>query len=153
MANTYTQIQIHAVYAVKHRHALIQKKWQTELHKYTTGIITNQGHKLLAINSVQDHLHLLIGMRPVQSLSDLMEEVKRSSSKWINEKQLASHHFNWQAGFGAFSVGSSSIPVVVNYIMNQEEHHRKKTFREEYLELLKEYDINFDERYIFQEPE
>jgi putative transposase len=153
MANTYTQIQIHAVYAVKHRKALIHKKWQTELHQYTTGIITNQGHKLLAVNSVHDHLHLLIGMRPVQSLSDLMEEVKGSSSKWINEKGLTSHHFNWQAGFGAFSISSTSVPSVAGYIMNQEEHHKKKSFREEYLELLKEYDIDFNERYIFADPE
>ena len=153
MANTYTQIQIHAVYAVKYRQALIHKKWQNELHQYTTGIIKNQGHKLLAINSVQDHLHLLIGMRPVQSLSDLMEQVKGGSSKWINDKRLTSQHFNWQAGFGAFSIGSSSIHSVANYIMNQEEHHRKKSFREEYLELLREFDIDFDERYVFQEPE
>ena len=153
MANSFTQIQIHVVYAVKYRQALIQKKWQTDLHQYTTGIIRNQGHKLMAINSVQDHLHLLIGMRPVQALSDLIEEVKGSSSKWINDHHLTPTHFNWQKGYGGFSVSTSAVPSVAKYIMNQEEHHRKKSFREEYLELLKENDIEFDERYIFQEPE
>jgi len=153
MANTYTQIHIHIIYAVKFRAAMIQKGWKERLHEYTTGIVQGQGHKLLAINSVEDHLHMLIGMRPVQSLSDLIEKVKKDSSGWINDHHLSPKHFNWQAGYSGFAVSKSGVPDVIRYIMNQEEHHRKKSFREEYLELLKENDIEFDERYIFQEPE
>jgi putative transposase len=153
MANTYTQLHIHIIYAVKFRTAMIQKGWKERLHEYSTGIIRGQGHKLLAINSVEDHLHMLIGLRPVQSLSDLIEKVKKDSSGWINDHHLTQKHFNWQSGFSGFAVSKSGVPTVIQYIMTQEEHHRKKSFREEYLELLKENDIEFDERYIFQDPE
>ena len=153
MANTYTQIHLHIICVVKFRQALIGSLWKESLHKYITGIIQKRGHKMVSINSVQDHLHMMIGLRPVQALSDLMEEVKSGSSGWINDHKLAKGYFNWQKGFSAFSVSMSQVPIVVSYIMNQEEHHRKKSFREEYLALLKENDIEYDERYIFSEPE
>ena len=151
MANTYTQIHIHAISVVKYREAMISKRWKTELHKYMTGIIQNQGHKLVAINSVPDHIHMLIGLRPVQSLSDLMEKVKGDSSLWINDHHLTPKHFNWQKGFSAFSVSYSAVDTVVKYIMNQEEHHQKKSFKEEHLDMLRENNVDFDEKYLFED--
>jgi len=153
MANTYTQIHIHAVFAVQNRLSLIQKQWQDELHKYITGIITNNGHKLLQIGGMSDHVHILFGMRPTQSLSDLMQNVKGDSSLWINKKRLVSGKFSWQEGYGAFSYGKSQIDNVVKYIQTQEKHHEKRNFAEEYLELLKLFGIEFDERYILKNPE
>ena len=153
MANTYTQIHIHTVFAVQNRLTLIKKQWQDELYKYISGIITNNGHKLLQIGGVSDHVHILFGMRPVQSLSDLMKKIKESSSLWINQKQLVMGKFSWQEGYGAFSYGKSQIDNVVKYIQQQEQHHKKRSFTEEYLELLKLFGIEFDERYILKEPE
>lgn len=152
MANTYTKIHIQFVFAVKFRNGLIQSEWKNELYKYTTGIVQNQEHKLLAINGMPDHVHLLVGLRPTQSISDLMQDVKGSSSKWINDNKLAKGRFEWQEGYGAFSYGASQLPDVISYIKNQEEHHRKKTFLEEYKDFLKKFEVEFDERYIFKEP-
>jgi REP element-mobilizing transposase RayT len=153
MANTYTQIHIHFVFAVKFRKALISKEWKSTLHKYITGIVTNQGHKMLAINSMPDHVHLLIGLRPNQSIADLMEMVKSDSSRWINENRISIEYFNWQRGYSAFSISKSQVDKVIHYILTQEEHHRKKTFLEEYRELLDEFGIEFDDRYLFKDPE
>jgi len=153
MANTYTQIHIHAIFAVQNRLSLIQKQWQDELYKYITGIITNNGHKLLQIGGMPDHVHVLFGMRPTQSLSDLMKKTKESSSLWINQNRLVLGKFSWQEGYGAFSYGKSQIDDVVKYIQRQEYHHKKRNFAEEYLELLKLFEVEFDERYILKNPE
>jgi REP element-mobilizing transposase RayT len=153
MANTYTQIHIQCVMAVKYRQSLIEPAWKEQLHKYITGIVHNQGHKMLAINSMPDHLHLFFGFRPTQSLSDLMRIVKGDSSEWINLQKFSSSTFNWQEGYGAFSYSRSQVQTVVDYVINQEDHHRKKTFLEEYTGFLKNFEIEFDERYIFKMPE
>jgi len=153
MANTYTQIHIHAVFAVQNRISLIQKQWQDELYKYITGIVTNNGHKLLQIGGMPDHVHVLFGMKPTHALSDLMQDIKGSSSLWINKKQLVRGKFSWQEGYGAFSYGKSQIDRVVKYIQLQEKHHSKRNFEEEYLELLQLFGITFDEKYILKNPE
>lgn len=152
MPNTYTQIHIQFVFVVKFRRALIEDSYKQELYQYITGIVQNYGHKMLAINGVSDHIHIFIGMRPTQSMSDLMQDVKGSSSKWINEKKFLKVKFEWQEGYGAFSYSKSHVQNVINYIHNQEKHHAKQTFRDEYLEFLKKFDIEYDERYVFKEP-
>ena len=152
MANTYTQIHIHAVFAVQNRLSLIQNQWQEELYQYISGIVENNGHKLLQIGGMPDHIHVLFGMRPVQSLSDLMQDMKGSSSLWINKKRFIAGKFSWQEGYGAFSYGKSQIDKVVKYIKNQEIHHKRRDFAEEYLELLKLFEIEFDERYVLKNP-
>ncbi len=150
MANTYTQIHIQAVFAVQNRECIIHRSWKDELYKYITGIVQNNKHKLLAINGMPDHIHILIGLRPAQSLSDLMQDVKGSSSKWINERGFFKDKFSWQEGYGGFSYRKSEVPNLIQYINNQQEHHRKKTFVEEYLELLNEFEIEYDERFLFK---
>ena len=150
MANTYTQIYVHYVFAVQNRLSLIQSKWKNDLHKYIAGIVEQQGHKLLQIGGMSDHVHALVSMNPKQSSSDLMFHVKRSSSLWINDNRLVMGKFSWQDGFGAFSYGKSQISNVANYIENQEIHHKKRNFMEEYLELLKLFEIEYDERYLFK---
>lgn len=149
MANTYTQIHIQAVFAVKNRQSLILNTWNQDLYKYISGIVQNHGHKLLQVNGMPDHIHLLFGMRPIQSLSNLIKQVKQDSSGWINQKGLINKRFSWQAGYGAFSYSKSQLPRVITYIKNQEEHHKKKTFMEEYIELLDYSGIDYDDRYIF----
>ncbi|MEL7220525.1 MAG: IS200/IS605 family transposase [Bacteroidota bacterium] len=149
MANTYTQIHIQAVFAVKYRAALIKADWKDELYKYMTSIIQNEGHKLLQINGMPDHVHVFFGMRPRQSLSDLMKQLKGESSKWINRKGLCESKFSWQEGYGAFSYAKSQVPRVIRYIQNQENHHKKVSFKEEYVNLLETFEIEYDERYIF----
>lgn len=151
LSNTYTQIHIQFVFAVKYRAALIHPEWKDELYKYITGIIRKNNHKLLIINGMPDHIHILIGMRPAQSVSDLMQDVKGSSSKWINEKKFINRKFEWQEGYGAFSYSKSHINNVIAYIKNQEKHHRKKSFKEEYLEFLEKFEIDYDDRYIFKD--
>ena len=136
--------------AVKKRTGLIQKEWKDELCKYITGIIQYHDHKLLAINGMPDHLHVFFGMRPTQSLSDLMQDVKGNSSKWINEKKFIKDEFEWQEGYGAFSYSKSQVPKVIGYIHNQEAHHRKITFLDEYRNFLKKFEVDYDERYIFK---
>ncbi len=150
MANTYTQIHIQAIFAVQNRQCLIQKGWEDELYKYITAIIQNYDHKLLQINGMPDHLHVFFGMRPTQSISSLMQKVKGDSSKWINEKGVLRHRFSWQEGYGAFSYAKSQVPSVIRYIQNQEQHHKKKTFIEEYINFLNAFEIEYDERYIFK---
>ena len=139
MANTHTQIYIHVVFAVDKRQNLVRQEHKEELHKYITGIIRNKKQKLIAINSMPDHIHIFIGMKPSIALSDLVRDIKNNSSAFINEKKWVKGKFNWQEGFGAFSYGHSQIDVVVRYIQNQEKHHAKNTFREEYLEMLKKF--------------
>lgn len=151
MANTYTQIQIQVVFAVQNRECIILDAWKEELYKYISGIIQNHNHKVLAINGMPDHLHILFGMRPTQSLSDLMQNVKGDSSKWINQKKFIKGKFSWQEGYGAFSYGKSQINRVIDYINNQEEHHRKRSFLEEYKDFLEKFGVDFDQRFIFQE--
>ena len=151
MANTYTQIHIHAVFAVQNRTSLINKSWQERLYKYIVAIIQKRGHKVLSIGGMPDHVHILFGFRPTQALSNLMLEVKRDTSEWINKEKLITGRFSWQEGYGAFSYGKSQIPTIANYIETQEKHHKKNTFREEYLEFLKKFDVEYDERYIFND--
>ena len=153
MANTYTQIHIQAVFAVKGRQSLISPKWKDELYKYITGIIQSYDHKVLQINGMPDHIHILFGMRPTQSISDLMKQVKQDSSKWINAKRLVRGKFAWQSGYGAFSYSKSHVRRVIQYIINQEKHHRSKTFVEEYVDLLKEAGVEYDDRYILKQVE
>lgn len=149
MSNTFTQIYIQFVFTVEHRNCLITKNWESELYKYITGIVRNEGHKLLAINGMPDHVHLFINIKPGQSISNLMQVVKASSSKWINEKKFTADKFKWQTGFGSFSYSKSQINDVIRYIENQKTHHKKKSFREEYLEFLKVFEIEYDEKYLF----
>jgi putative transposase len=153
MANTYTQIHLQFVFAVKFRTGMIAESWEDELFKYITGIVQNQKHKMLAINGMSDHVHLLVGKRPFQSESDLMQDIKSGSSKWINDKKFCKARFEWQDGYGCFSYSKKELPGVISYIQNQKEHHRQKTFTEEYLELLEEFGIEFDTRYTFKTPE
>jgi putative transposase len=153
MANTFTQIYLHLVFAVQDRISLIQPEWKDELYKYITGIVKNNKHKLIAINGMLNHVHIAIGYKPHQLIPDLLQDIKGSSSTWINEKKFVRGHFNWQAGYGAFSFSHSHIDAVVKYIANQEQHHKKKTFREEYIEMLKKYDVPFSEKYILIDVE
>jgi putative transposase len=151
MTNTYTQIHIHAVFAVKNRISLISPAWKERLFQYITGIIRNNNHKLLSINGMSDNIHIFFGMRPSQSLSELMQKVKGDSSRWINENKFVAGKFSWQEGYGAFSYGKSQIRDVVNYINNQELHHKGVSFKEEYMEFLKKFEIDFDLKYIFKD--
>jgi putative transposase len=153
MPNTYTQLHIQFVFAVKYRAALIDKKWNGRLHQYMTGIFQQCNHKMLQINSMHDHIHIFIGMRPHQSISELMQKVKVESSKWINDHSLCEHPFAWQEGYGAFSYAKSQVNNVIRYIQNQEKHHQKECFLDEYRRFLTLFEIEWDERYIFKELE
>jgi putative transposase len=150
MAGTYSQIYIQIVFAVKNRQSLIHADWEEELYKYITGIVTNKGQKLLAINGIPDHIHILIGMKPTCCLSDLVREIKKASNEFVREKRFTNYKFQWQEGFGAFSYSHSSLDNVIRYIQNQKEHHRKKTFREEYKEFLELFQIEFKDEYLFE---
>lgn len=150
MANTYTQIHIQAVFAVQNRQSLIKNEWKADLYKYITAIVQNNEHKMLQINGMPDHIHMLFGVLPVQSLTDLMKQIKQDSSKWINQQGFVNGRFSWQAGYGAFSYSKSQLPQVIKYIQNQEQHHKRKTFQEEYLEFLDKFDVDYDKQYIFK---
>jgi len=149
MANTYSQIYIQVVFAVEGRQNLIKQIHKEELCKYITGIIRNRNQKLIAINGMADHLHVLIGMTPDIALSDLVRDIKANSTKFINERQWVMGRFNWQAGFGAFSYSRSHLDNVIRYIQRQEEHHSKNSFKIEYLRLLRKFDIAFEDKYVF----
>ena len=153
MANTYTQLHIHAVFAVKRRACLIQKEWKGDLYKYISGIVQMHNHKMLIINGMPDHVHMFFGMRPTQSLSNLMQDVKGSSSKWVNDHKLVNGRFEWQEGYGAFSYAKSQTDHVMAYIRNQEIHHSTKSFVDEYTEILNKFDVKYDDRYIFKPVE
>ena len=150
MANTYTQIYLHVVFAVEGRQSLIPPANNDELHKFITGIVTKRQHKLIAINNMPDHLHLLVGLRPDVALSDLIRDVKAGSAKFINEKHWVKGRFGWQEGFGAFSYSRSQLPTVIRYIERQPQHHAQKSFQDEYLELLKKFGVDYDSRYVFK---
>ena len=150
MANTYTQIYIQIVFAVQGRQNLILSKYKDELYKYITGIIRNKSQKLITINGMPDHLHLLIGLKPTMALSDLIKVVKSDSSNFINRKNWFDGKFSWQEGFGAFSYSKSQLNNVINYIQNQETHHTKRTFKDEYIALLEKFNVEFDNKYLFK---
>ena len=150
MANTYTQIYIQIVFAVKGRQNLISKENREELHKFITGIVSNRNQKLFAVFAMPDHVHILVSMSPVISISDLVRDIKAGSSKFINEKRWMNGKFNWQEGYGAFSYSKSSVDSVVKYILNQEEHHKTKTSQEEYFDFLQKFEIEYDPKYVFE---
>ena len=149
MANTYAQLYVHVVFSVKGRHALIPKCYKAELHKYITGILTNKKQKLIQINSMPDHIHILIGMTPDVALSGLVKDIKVNSTRFINQKRWIAGQFSWQTGFGAFSYSHSQISDVATYIENQEAHHSQRTFRDEYIAFLERFGIAYDVKYIF----
>ena len=151
MANTYSQIYLHLIFAVQNRLSLINAQWEVALHKYITGIVENNGHKMLSINGTADHIHIFIGYNPSQSIPELMKDVKRSSSLWINKNKYVLGKFSWQEGYGAFSYSHSQISRVATYIENQKEHHRQSTFRGEYVKFLESFNVEFDKKYIFTE--
>ncbi len=149
-AGTYSQIYIQLVFAVKGRQCLISKNWEEELYKYISGIIKNKGQKLLAINGMPDHIHILIGMKPSCCLSDLVREIKKSTNQFVNGKKFLPYPFQWQQGYGAFSYSHSALDRVMNYIYNQKEHHRKSTFKEEYKDFLIKFQIEHKDEYLFE---
>jgi len=150
MANTYTQCYFHLVFAVKNREALIKKEWKDELGKYITGIVQAHRHKMLAIGSMPDHIHIFIGYNVNQLIPDLVEEIKTSTNAWIKEKRFSKYKFEWQKGYGAFTNSRSEIDRQIKYVLSQEEHHKRKLFKEEYLEMLKENDVIFNNDYNFE---
>ncbi|MGW8123664.1 IS200/IS605 family transposase [Roseivirga echinicomitans] len=149
MPNTYTQIYIQIVFAVKGRENLIQPINKESLHKFMTGIVKNRGQKLLAVHCMPDHTHLFIGLEPDISISDLVRDVKAGSSKFVNENNWIQGKFNWQVGYGAFSYSRSQIDSVVKYINNQVDHHKKRSFKEEYIDFLNKFNIEYEEKYLF----
>jgi putative transposase len=153
MANSYTQLHIQFVFAVRYRKSLIQKDWKEKLHKYITGIFETNRHKMLQINSMPDHIHIFIGMRPHQSISSLIQNVKVESSKWIKAQKFNLYPFAWQEGYGAFSYSKSHVDNVIRYIQNQEIHHKKENFLDEYRRTLTAFGIEWEEPYIFKELE
>jgi REP element-mobilizing transposase RayT len=153
MANTYSQIYLQLVFAVQDRISLIQPDWKDDLYKYITGIVQNHQHKLIAINGVPNHIHIFIGYGTHQLIPELLQDVKSSSSKWINEKHLVRGKFVWQEGYGAFSYSHSQIDRVVKYINNQEQHHKIQTFHDEYIQFLKKFNVLFEEKYALHEIE
>lgn len=150
MPSTYSQVYVQVVFAVKGRKNLIAKEWKDELYKYIAGIISGKGQKPIIVNGVADHIHIFIGLRPTAAISDLVRDIKNNSSNFINNSKFIQGHFSWQEGFGAFSYSHSQIDLVYKYILNQEQHHQKKTFREEYLDMLNKYGIEYQEKYLFE---
>ncbi|HEX4850726.1 MAG TPA: IS200/IS605 family transposase [Puia sp.] len=152
MPNTYTQIHIQFVFGVKYRFALINSAWNERLHQFISGIFHRNKHKIIQINSMPDHIHILAGLRPHQSISSIIQNVKTESTKWINDEKLTTSKFAWQEGYGAFSYSKSHLPQVIKYIQQQEKHHLKQTFLQEYRSFLTAYGIEYNEQYIFTEP-
>lgn len=150
MAGTFSQIYIQVIFAVQGRQNLIHKEWKDELHKYISGIITNKKQKSIIVNGMPDHIHAFIGLKPAVAVSDLVRDIKNNSSNFINDNKFVKGKFSWQEGYGAFSYGHSQINTVYNYILNQETHHRKRTFREEYLEFLKKFEVDYKEQFLFE---
>lgn len=153
MANTYHQIYVQTVFAVKYRNAIIAKEWKSQLLGVIGNLINETGCKTIIVNGVEDHVHCFVGLKPVVSASELMKKVKAKSSKYINDNNLTKHRFEWQEGYGIFSYGQSQIDAVYKYIQNQEAHHKKQTFLDEYKDLLRLFKIDFEEQYIFKELE
>lgn len=150
MPNTYTQIYIQVVFAVNGRQSLITPSFKEDLFKYIGGTMRNAGQKLIAINGMPDHVHILVGLKPTVAISDLVKDIKVASSRLINDKNWVRGRFSWQEGFGAFSYSQSHLSKVASYIENQERHHARRSFREEYLSLLESFQIEHDERYLFK---
>jgi REP element-mobilizing transposase RayT len=150
MAGTYSQIYIQVVFAVKGRQNLIAKQWKVELHKYISGIIKAKEQKSIIVNGVSDHIHCFIGLKPNMQISDLVRDIKNNSSKFINQKAWINGKFQWQEGYGVFSYSHSQIEQVYNYILNQEEHHHKKSFKEEYIDFLNKFEIEHKPEYLFE---
>ncbi|HQU32152.1 MAG: IS200/IS605 family transposase [Planctomycetia bacterium] len=150
MAGTFSQIYIQIVFTVKGWENLIDKEWKDDLHKYIAGVIKGKEQKPIIVNGMPDHIHAFVGLRPAMAISDLVRDIKNNSSNFINEKKLVRGKFSWQEGYGAFSYSHSHIQNVYDYILNQEEHHRKKTFREEYIDFLKKFEIEYNEKYLFE---
>lgn len=150
MAGTYSQIYIQIVFAVNGRENLLQKPWRNEVFKYIAGIVKGKNQKSIIVNGVANHVHLFVGLKPSISVSDLVRDIKNNSSNFINEQKFVRGRFSWQEGFGSFSYSHSQIEQVYQYILSQEEHHKKKSFREEYLDFLKKFDVEYDEKYLFE---
>src|SRR5258708_37372005 len=150
MANTFSQIYIQTVFAVNGRLSLIRQDFKEDLYKYITGIVRNKGQKLISINGMSDHLHALIGLKPAMALADLVRDIKSDLSDWVNRRKLARGKFGWQEGYGAFSYGHSQLDTIIRYIQNQESHHRRRSFKDEYLAWLKKFEIPFENKYVFK---
>jgi putative transposase len=150
MPGTFSQIYIQIVFAVKGRENLISNNWKTDLHKYIAGIIKGKGQKSIIVNGMPDHIHAFVGLKPVMSISDLVRDIKNNSSNFINDEKLVKRKFSWQEGYGAFSYSHSHIQKVYDYILNQETHHKKKTFKQEYHQFLKKFEVEYDEKYLFE---
>ncbi len=150
MAGTYSQIYIQVVFAVQGRNNLISKEWKDDLHKYIAGIIKGKDQKPIIVNGMPDHIHAFIGLRPSTAISDLVRDMKNNSSNFINDQKRIRGKFSWQEGYGAFSYSHSHIESVFNYIRSQEDHHKKRTFREEYIEMLKKFEVEYNEKYLFE---
>lgn len=148
---TFSQVYLHFIFAVKFRDGLLLKTFQDEVYRYIAGIVQNNGHKLISVGGMPDHIHILVGMKPNQSVADLVNKVKSNSSKFINEKRFLPVRFEWQRGYGVFSYSRSQLNQVVHYIQNQEAHHKKKSFRAEYVEFLEKFQVEFDEKFLFNE--
>lgn len=153
MAGTFSQINIQYVFAVQGRANLLRKPWRDEVFKYMSGIIEAKGQKSFIVNGVEDHVHVFVGLKPTMNIADLIRDVKNNSSKFINEHGFIKGKFSWQAGYGVFSYGQSQVKNVYRYILRQEEHHRKTNFRDEYVDLLRKFEISYDEKYLFQLPD
>lgn len=149
MANTYTKIYLHVIFSVHGRQNLIEKKWMDSLHKFICGIVNVKEQKVYAIGGMPDHIHILLSMKPGMAISGLVRDIKSNSSRWVNDKKLIRGKFQWQEGFAAFSYGQSQVDNVIAYINNQEEHHRVKTFKDEYIELLEKFQVEYEAKYVF----
>jgi len=149
MANTFSQIYIQTVFAVSNRQSLIKPEFKEDLYKYITGIVTNQGQKLISINGMSDHIHILIGLKPSIALADLVRDIKADSSTHVKKNKWVRGRFSWQEGYGAFSYGHSQLDAIIRYIQNQEKHHKRRSFKNEYLTLLRKFDIAFEDKYVF----
>lgn len=151
MSNTYSQIYIQAVFAVKYRNAVIEKEWKSQLMAVIGSLINEMGCKTIIVNGIEDHVHCFFILKPSISISDVMQSVKAKSSKWVNESKLILNRFEWQRGFGAFSYSKSHVKNVFKYIENQEEHHKKQSFRDEYIDFLNKFEVDYEERFIFED--
>lgn len=149
MADVFSQLYVQIVFAVKNRQALIAPEWEEELNKYITGIVEHRGHKMLAIGGMPDHIHIFLGLKPAESISSLVAEIKKSSNAFINERRFSSFQFEWQAGYGAFSYSRSHVDAVCKYVLNQKEHHSRRTFEEEFLKILSDFDIEIGSKRMF----
>jgi putative transposase len=150
MSDTFSQLYIQYVFAVKGRENLLQKSWRQDVFKYMAGIISGKNQKSIIVNGVEDHVHVFVGLRPTMCIADLIRDIKNNSSKFINEQNFLKGKFAWQEGYGAFSYSHSQIENVYQYIADQEEHHKKTTFKEEYFEFLQKFEIEYNEKYLFE---